>query len=61
MKKLITLEEARNMSDTMIQIELGKICQYLQQLGLSKEEATDMVASSVSLGVAAHEKNLIEL
>ena len=61
MKKLIALDEARKMSDTMITVEIGKINQELEKLGLSKEEAEDIVASSISLGVAAYEKKMLEL
>lgn len=47
--------EARSMSSTRINVELGKRTKKLEELGMSHEEACEFVSEIMNLGIAAHE------
>ena len=51
----VTIMEARGMSSTRINVELGKRTKKLEELGMSHEEACDFVSEIMNLGIAAQE------
>ena len=51
----VTIIEARDMSKTKIEIELGKRVKKLEEFGMTHEEACVFVSGIVNLGIAAQE------
>ena len=51
----VTIMEARGMSSTRINVELGKRTKKLEELGMSHEEACEFVSEIMNLGIAAQE------
>ena len=51
----VTIMEARNMSSTRINVELGKRTKKLEELGMSHEEACEFVSEIMNLGIASQE------
>lgn len=56
----VTIMEARKMSMTKIEVELGKRTKKLEELGMSHEEACEFVSGIMNLGIAAQEKLPLE-
>ena len=51
----VTIMEARGMSSTRINVELGKRTKKLEELGMTHEEACGFVSGIMNLGIAAQE------
>lgn len=51
----VTIMEARGMSSTKINVELGKRTKKLEELGMSHEEACEIVSEIMNLGIASQE------
>ena len=51
----VTIMEAREMSKTKIEVELGKRVEKLEKLGMTHEEACGFVSGIMNLGLAAQE------
>lgn len=51
----VTIMEARDMSKTKIEVELGKRVEKLEELGMFHEEACGFVSGIMNLGIAAQE------
>ena len=51
----VTIMEARDMSSTRINVELGKRTKKLEELGMTHEEACGFVSGIMNLGIAAQE------
>ena len=56
----VTIMEAREMSKTKIEVELGKRTKKLEELGMTHEEACGFVSGIMNLGIAAQEKLPLE-
>lgn len=53
---VLTVDEARQLSDMQLNVEIGKRCEQLEKLGMSFDEAVSFVATLLSLGGAATER-----
>ena len=51
----VTIMEAREMSKTKIEVELGKRVEKLEELGMSHKTACEFVSGIMNLGIAAQE------
>ena len=58
MSKLLTLANAREMSDTIIWIELMERAKKIEALGVDPVEVHVLVNSIMNLGIAMNERNL---
>ena len=52
----VTIMEARDMSKSKLQIEIGKRAKKLEELGMTHEEACGFVSGIMKLGIAMQEK-----
>ena len=52
----VTIIEARDMSKTKIEVELGKRVEKLEELGMTHKTACEFVSGIMNLGIAAQEK-----
>lgn len=52
----VTIMEAREMSKTKIEVELGKRVKKLEELGMTHEEACEFLFDVMNLGIAAQKK-----
>lgn len=52
----VTIMEAREMSKTKIEVELGKRVKKLEELGMNHEEACEFLSGVMNLGIAAQKK-----
>ena len=51
----VTIMEAREMSKTKIEVELGKRVEKLEELGMTHKTACEFVSGIMNLGIAAQE------
>ena len=51
----VTIMEAREMSKTKIEVELGKRVEKLEELGITHKTACEFVSGIMNLGIAAQE------
>ena len=51
----VTIMEARDMSKTKIEVELGKRVEKLEELGMTHKTACEFVSGIMNLGIAAQE------
>ena len=51
----VTIMEAREMSKTKIEVELGKRTKKLEELGMTHKTACEFVSGIMNLGIAAQE------
>ena len=51
----VTIMEAREMSKTKIEVELGKRVEKLEELGMAHKTACEFVSGIMNLGIAAQE------
>ena len=51
----VTIMEAREMSKTKIEVELGKRVEKLEELGMTHKTACGFVSGIMNLGIAAQE------
>ena len=52
----VTIMEAREMSKTKIEVELGKRVKKLEELGMTHEEACEFLSGVMNLGIASQKK-----
>lgn len=52
----VTITEARDMSKSKLQIEIGKRAKKLEELGMTHEEACGFISGIMNLGIAMREK-----
>ena len=51
----VTIMEARDMSKTKIEVELGNRVEKLEELGMTHKTACEFVSGIMNLGIAAQE------
>ena len=51
----VTIMEAREMSKTKIEVELGKRVEKLEEFGMTHKTACEFVSGIMNLGIAAQE------
>ena len=56
----VTIMEARDMSKTKIEVELGKCVKKLEELGMTHKTACEFVSGIMNLGIASQEKLPLE-
>lgn len=56
MSKVLTIEDARKMNKTKIEIELGEYVKELEKLGMDHVRACELLSSVMNLGISAHEQ-----
>ena len=55
MDKNFTIMEARKMSKNKLQVEIGKCCKKIEELGMTHKTACEFVSGIMNLGIAAQE------
>ena len=56
MGKMIKLADAREMSVTKVQTEIGKCVMQLEKLGMDHIESCELIGTIMNLGIAMNEK-----
>ena len=56
MVKNFTIMETRKMSKNKLQVEIGKCCKQIEELGMNHNDACNLVSSIMNLGIAIQEK-----
>lgn len=56
MANMITVADARKMSETKIRVTLGEHAKELEKLGMDHTSACEFLSSVMNLGIAAHEQ-----
>ena len=56
MVKNFTIMETRKMSKNKLQVEIGKCCKKIEELGMNHKDACNLVSSIMNLGIAIQEK-----
>ena len=52
----LTIMDARKMSKTKLEVELGKCAKQLEGLGMNHVEACDLLSTVMNIGIASQEK-----
>ena len=52
----LTIIDARKMSNTKLDVELGKCAKKLEELGMNHVEACDLLSTVMNIGIASQEK-----